>query len=326
MTLPSFDVSKLAYLPARVYTYPQNGVRPILLEMDLTLSCNLHCPHCVFKEALAPVSIPPDRAKQIIYAARDLGVTALRLSGGGEPCTYPHLSEIIVTAHHSGLKVGLVTNGTRIDLPLARAITEYCTWCRVSLDASTPSQYSTVHGCREAEWFNALQGLRNLTSYQSDCTIGIGYLVSDPADVAPIYPIADALHVDYVQFRPYRGQETDLRSQITVPPTTRTPILFSDYRFRAMSLPRTYDHCRAAPFCITVGADSHLYPCCELKYTTFKLGDLSQAPLPEVWRTTAYPRLIRQKVTPFCPYPCRHDANNRYLSRLATEDPHRQFI
>ena len=67
------------------------------VRLSLTEACNFCCPYCR-PEAITPESqtnlLSPDEWLTILGAFHQLGVRALRLTGG-EPLLYPHLDELL---------------------------------------------------------------------------------------------------------------------------------------------------------------------------------------------------------------------------------------
>lgn len=105
-------------------------IRPIHPQFIPTNKCNLNCPFCSCAEDDRMTEMPFEDAKKILDTLFDLGSKAITITGGGEPLIYPHINELINYCYDLGIKVGLVTNGLKLDnLDCKNGA---ITWCRIS--------------------------------------------------------------------------------------------------------------------------------------------------------------------------------------------------
>src|SRR5512146_1365086 len=90
---------------------------------NLVRRCNLTCKHCYALSADHdyPGELTLDEVRTVMAGLKAAHVPALILSGG-EPLLRPDLFEIAAHAKALGFYVGLSTNGTLIDAPLAGRI------------------------------------------------------------------------------------------------------------------------------------------------------------------------------------------------------------
>lgn len=94
--------------------------RLLSAELEMTNACNLRCVYC-YSDA-GEVNTEELTHAQIVDAtvqAHDLGARKIVLLGGGEPCVYPRLDDLIAGIRRLGCSVELFTNGTLIDADLA---------------------------------------------------------------------------------------------------------------------------------------------------------------------------------------------------------------
>jgi len=106
-------------------------IRPIHLQINPTNRCNLNCSFCSCSERDKSKEIDFDLIRAIITKAAGCGCKAVTITGGGEPCLYTYINELIDFIGGSSLKIGLVTNGTSFD-KLKHDTYSKITWLRIS--------------------------------------------------------------------------------------------------------------------------------------------------------------------------------------------------
>jgi MoaA/NifB/PqqE/SkfB family radical SAM enzyme len=95
--------------------------RQKVLQVHLTLNCNLRCPHCYSSSAPGlRGELPLETLETVFIDAREMGFRYVAFSGG-EPMLYSRLPELLTAAKNAGLGTTLTSNGTlltpqRIDL------------------------------------------------------------------------------------------------------------------------------------------------------------------------------------------------------------------
>jgi len=186
----------------------------------MTNACGHRCPGCFgFHPERDRAAMSIAEAESVIRQARDLGVRGLTFTGGGEPLMNPATLDAVRYAAESGLDVGFITNGQRLDAGAADVLLESCVWIRVSLDAASPEVFRRTHGMGSAEFERALENTRALARRKretgSRTTVGIGLLTSPETkqDIRAFAALGRELGVDYAQYRPllrrHGGDEVD---------------------------------------------------------------------------------------------------------------------
>ncbi|MBF0330332.1 MAG: radical SAM protein [Candidatus Omnitrophica bacterium] len=93
---------------------------PSEIVIEITGQCNMHCTYCT-QTGRRLEHLPLTRIKNIIDHAKDLGVKAIRITGG-EPLLVPHLTDILAYSKKNHLYTLLNTNATVITKEQARII------------------------------------------------------------------------------------------------------------------------------------------------------------------------------------------------------------
>lgn len=127
---------------------------PVLSEVAVTSSCNLRCAFCYYGCAHAaprPAKTKPQMtAEQIHRILKTIYLEARTPSvsfTGGEPTLRPDLPQLVRDAKDIGLRVNLITNGTRVTPALADALAAAgLDSAQVSLEGTTPRIHDAITG------------------------------------------------------------------------------------------------------------------------------------------------------------------------------------
>jgi radical SAM protein with 4Fe4S-binding SPASM domain len=123
--------------------------RLLTLELEMTRACNLRCVYC-YASAGQPMrdEMSLDEIREATRQAADLGARKIIVLGGGEPCLYPYLRELIehICQPALGLSLELFTNGTLIDNGLARFLYAHRVSIVVKRNASDPAIQDALAG------------------------------------------------------------------------------------------------------------------------------------------------------------------------------------
>jgi heme d1 biosynthesis protein len=198
---------------------------------NLIRRCNLTCRHCY--SISADVDFPGElNTAQVFKVMDDLKsfrVPVLILSGG-EPLLRPDLFEVAARAKKMGFYVGLSTNGTLIDAPLARRIGELgFDYVGISLDGlkETHDRFRRKQGAFDA----SLAGLR--LCRDEGVKVGLRFTVTqdNAADLPALLRLAETERVDkfYLSHLNYAGRGNKNRGTDAHFQTTRRAMdLFLD--------------------------------------------------------------------------------------------------
>jgi heme d1 biosynthesis radical SAM protein NirJ len=190
---------------------------------NLVRRCNLCCEHCY--SISADIDFPGELTTEQVFRTMDdlkaFGVPVLILSGG-EPLLRPDLFDIAARAKSQGFYVGLSTNGTLIDDPMAARIAATgFDYVGISLDGTeaTHDRFRRMQGGYRA----ALAGIRRCR----DLGIKVGLRFTLTQRNAPELPamleLLEAERIDkfYLSHLNYAGRGNVNRRKDAVLETTR---------------------------------------------------------------------------------------------------------
>jgi len=114
---------------------PDGKVVPNHLQLNITNKCNLKCTFCSCADRDLSQWLTAGKILTELKKFKELGGKSVTIAGGGDPTVHPAFDEIIDEIDRLGIKIGLVTNGIRLDKFKNVA---KLTWCRISLSYCNP--------------------------------------------------------------------------------------------------------------------------------------------------------------------------------------------
>lgn len=130
-----------SYEDARVYEITDFSVNegfylqtPVLVWLELTLACNLTCPHCYIsagKRREKEMSL--ERLHGLLDEIADAGVWGIAFTGG-EPTMHPGFADLVNHSRERNLLVGIATNGMFLTEDLLHKLPRQGVIISISLD------------------------------------------------------------------------------------------------------------------------------------------------------------------------------------------------
>ncbi|MFT6831977.1 MAG: sulfatase maturation enzyme AslB (radical SAM superfamily), partial [Planctomycetota bacterium] len=201
-------------------------IAPVSINLDLTTACNFRCTHCIDWDILnTKHKLAEEDLRTSITLMRERGLKSVILIGGGEPTLYPGFVGFTKFLKELGLKVSIVTNGSRGDR-LAEVISVFDEkdWIRMSLDSGSNELFTVMHKPTSAavtldaicEWVPKLKAINPAPQ------IGFSYIIvwsgasrDEHALNENIHEIvmaaerAKAAQFDYIAFKPILERQED---------------------------------------------------------------------------------------------------------------------
>lgn len=193
---------------------------PLSINLDVTTACNYRCDHCVDFEILNKnIRYDHDKLLESLTHMHAKGLRSVILIGGGEPTVYPGFGEIVRHLKAMGIKIGVVTNGSRLDQILAVAdILEPEDWVRLSLDSGTNDTFIAMHKPVQKkvtlEWI--CEQVAPIKVKNPNFTIGFSFIIvwndceandaeihQNVDEVVTAAKLAKASGFDYISFKPF---------------------------------------------------------------------------------------------------------------------------
>jgi MoaA/NifB/PqqE/SkfB family radical SAM enzyme len=329
-----FGQAKLLNHPEKILAWMQSAAESLVtVEIDLTNRCNNLCPGCAGGRATTAAELTFDEAIVYLEDLCALGAKGVIFTGGGEPLLHPRALDVIRYAKLvCRMDVGLITNGLVLAAhpELSEELVHLCTWIRISLDADGPEMYQATHGVNR--YYAVVAAIAYLVTCKQEqagaiATIGVGFLTG-PATVGGMegfLQVATELEVDYAQFRPFHGDDTDIRPEYerlkALYPVATASIQKYDHFDDAVKRP--YTECHGRHFTTVIGADANVYVCCHMRgIAKYAIGNLRVAPLATVWAARHHVPIDFAD----CPLFCRADEFNRMLFELKKPKTHVNFL
>ena len=132
-----------------------------IISWNTTNACNMYCAHC-YRDAgcRAEEELSTEEAKKLLREIAKAGFRIMIFSGG-EPLTRPDILELVSYARGLGLIPVFGTNGTLIDLPMAKALKEAgACGMGISLDSLDKQKHDAFRSF-PGGWDGAVRGMMN---------------------------------------------------------------------------------------------------------------------------------------------------------------------
>lgn len=141
------------YLRARIVEWIGDQ-KVMTLQIDITNACNLSCAHCYHAHHNNKGAISLDQWQSIIQQYKEM-IEKLHLSPkivicGGEPTISPMLLPILrhVESLWPGVRISILTNGTRLTDLLLGELKKFNVAFQVSLDGPDSARHDEIRGSR----------------------------------------------------------------------------------------------------------------------------------------------------------------------------------
>ncbi|MET9069057.1 radical SAM protein [Streptosporangium sandarakinum] len=266
--------------------------RPIHMRIGIMGACNMRCNFCNFhspnEENFYDLfsfkdAIPTEKAVTLLGEFAEFGGRAVTFCGSGECTIHRGYPRICRAGHDAGLRIGLITNGSRLHRPeVAECVIDTHTWVRVGLNAGTERTFNEITADKERTFASFVSSVGVLRERAADPEFRIGFnfviTLQNHREIRQAAAVARDSGAHYVRFEPEfysgMGHETiesamdeisaaldEVREMSTEEFEVSVPKLDRGPMDQVEAVEGDFDHCHYSRFVTAVGADGHLYPC-----------------------------------------------------------------
>ena len=277
--------------------------KPEIIGWEITNQCNLSCKHCFTaagKRAYGEMTTAECRT--VIDAMANIGVRTIGWTGG-EPLLRDDLEELIAYARQKKIRSTVTTNAILLDRERAARLQEAGNRAvQISIDGSTPERNRRMRGTTDDEFDRILSAIRICRELNTRVILATVLGLENLDDGAAMLELAKREKVDMIRFCCYapvgRGKRADVRQRFgfdgALPELYRfveqaqaesSDIVDLDIGFGPVPPDYTFHKCIAGVETFYLKATGDLYPCTSLTYPQFKVGDLRERSLEELWQS-----------------------------------------
>lgn len=291
-----------SYYLSRFLRKPIQWGVPFSISIEPTTACNLRCPEC--PSGLRAFTRPTGNLRSDFFRRsiddlyRDLAFLIFYFQG--EPYINPDFLDMVQYASQRGIYTITSTNGHFLSEENARKTIESgLDRLIISVDGTTQEVYEQYRKSGKLEV--VLQGAKNVVKWKKQLQsktphIIFQFLVVRPNEhqIPEIYRLAEEIGIDEVKLK--TAQIYDYEQGNPLIPTLDQ---YSRYRQQADGTyrikNRLLNHCWKLWHACVITWDGMVVPCCFDKDAQYRLGNLQERSLREVWQDDAY-RAFRKKL------------------------------
>jgi len=369
MSEQAYSTSKAIWHVERIKLLQQGlPIIPTELQIDFEAFCNDNCSFCSYRkddgynnpmlkliggeshtedrpigkpsvDGRIPDKILLDIPKQMIEA----GIPCIEITGGGEPTLHPMFTRVLQLLGEAQLQIGLVTNGSMLTNKNIELIKKYCTWVRISMDASNQETHKKIHHTPNKAFETRIKNIKRLTvGKRNDLVLGISFIITpdNVDDIAASARLYKKVGVDNIRFSWMYDKggmagltQEQIEQVVTLIPKLQDELNDETYqifneknRIQTYTQKNDFDTCYFQRFVLSVGADAKCYPCCIQKYNPkYVYGNLKENTLKEII-TSMNTHEFMTNLNPSRCYPCWLSPKNKSIITAVRKPVHENFI
>ncbi|MDG6102985.1 radical SAM protein [Dactylosporangium aurantiacum] len=279
---------------------------PVHMRLGIMGACNMRCNFCNFhspnEENFYDLfsykdSLRTPKAIGLLREFADNGGRAVTFCGSGECTIHPGYAEICNAGHEAGLRIGLITNGSRLHRPaIADTVVNTHTWVRIGLNAGTEATFNEITRDHEHTFSRFVSSVGQLRSaaVDPDFRIGFNFVITEQnyREIRQAAALAAESGAHYVRFEPEfysaLGHETieSVMTEVSEALNEVRALSTDDFEVSVPKLERgpmdqveavegDFERCHYSRFVTAVGADGHLYPCPQVHLNSrYRIGNV----------------------------------------------------
>lgn len=332
---------KIVWFPEKLASFRAGTLTaPIYVRIKPTNRCNHHCEWCAYGHGDWDIAmhegmnerdmLPRAKLLEVLFDLREMGVKAVTFSGGGEPLSYPYITEAMQVCLNYGLDLSCITNGSLLEGSRAQVLRD-AKWIRVSIDYTTPQQMLASRGVDQFD--RVMRNMADFAAKGGACELGVNFIatrencfgLSAFCGILRDHGVAN-VRVSPVwlpNFREYHEAIADVvREEIDMARSSYDSDTFRVYSSYDIDNPahgreRTFAKCYFMQMVPVVGADQKIWACHNTAYAEHGLiGSIANQRFKELWFSGETSRVMDQFNVASCAHQCAAHHKNDYISSL----------
>lgn len=329
---------------------------PVHIRLKPINACNHRCFYCCYRNENLFLSelmkekdlIPREKMIEIVNDLIAGGVKAVTFTGGGEPLIYPYIDETVERLCEGGIRVAVLTNGSRLNGRTAALLAQGADWVRISIDATDSETLAKTRSVPADEFDSIIQQMKKFARIKRDaCELGINFIITEhnATHVFDFIKLMRDLGANHVKISECiistKGSENNayhqehfkgvldqiLRAENELSlPTFHVINKFHDFEDK---FDKKYKQCPFINFINVIAADQNIYTCQDKAYTrTGLLGSVQHGSLKELWESDGYRnKILGIDPSAICNHHCvQHGKNLMLLDYLDAGRRHLEFV
>jgi wyosine [tRNA(Phe)-imidazoG37] synthetase (radical SAM superfamily) len=328
---------------------------PVHVRIKPTNVCNHDCWYCAYRNDQLDLGetmverdyLPEEKMREIVSDLGEMGVKAVTLSGGGEPLIYPHIEALIHEITSRGIRLGVLTNGSRLKGRLAQQLRRHATWVRISIDAADDASYAKNRRIKPGSFHEVLGNMRDFVSETGKAILGVSFIIDHhnhdriaeacaqfkEAGISQVKLSPVMVHTDTLRQNAYHDairEKVELEIRKVQDSLVDEKFQISnDYKRQNQSFQKSYTRCSWSKLMTVIGADQKVYLCQDKAYIDSAcLGSLAGRTFRDLWASEDLAERLRA-VNPsvHCTHHCvAHQKNLALEEYLDCDSEHADFI
>lgn len=306
-------------------------------------SCNQNCYFCSDNDTNKDLGFRVMKKSLLLSIPRqvkEIGCEAIEMCGGGEPFLSNYIPEFIEECMKYDLKLGSLTNGTRLKGELADLVVDTFSFIRISVDSFNPTTYSKIRQTPLSGGNSLEQVIANIkylvkrkreTGSKILITVKAVFNKETLFELPSYIDYATSLGVSGINIKGVRnvGDQLDVSAipQIYIDYLTQKkkanvegkPWVFGTLFNSTIHTPI----CFACNFHVFIDTDGSLRICCYYQNRPIEhtFGILTETNLKELWESEIHKQKVKEIDTTKCNvYNCKYHTFNNILYKGIVED------
>lgn len=232
----------------------KHKIPPIHVQINPTNKCQRNCSFCSCSNRDRGLEINFDYLTSMIQIFVERGMKACTITGGGEPCLYPWINELLQFLYEHKVDVGITTNGIALN-KIDRSLFDKLTWCRVSLsDEDLISDIDLAYMEKISIDWGLSYVVTKAFNFERLCE---AIQFANQANLTHIRIVSDILCADSVEKMEViamKLKDKGIDDQL---------VIYQDRRHSILG----HKRCLISLLKPNIGADGLIYPCCGVQFS-----------------------------------------------------------